>query len=44
MSTRTFLTILCAIMLLSGPALLAASVATSPLANAQACPNHRCPK
>jgi hypothetical protein len=44
MSIRTITTILCALVLLAGPALLAASLATSGAANAQACPNHRCPQ
>ncbi|MFI5030834.1 MAG: hypothetical protein ACHQPH_09060 [Reyranellales bacterium] len=39
MNARIILTILCALVLVSGVALLA----TSPAAHAQACPNHRCP-
>lgn len=39
MNTRILLTILCAIMLVSGAALLA----PNPAAHAQACPNQRCP-
>jgi hypothetical protein len=38
MNTRILLTILCALVLVSGTVLLAARPA-----HAQACPNHRCP-
>ncbi len=39
MSTRILRTVLCALALVSGAALLA----PNPAAHAQACPNHRCP-